>query len=67
METKNEYSIKIAGINSDWTNYRVWKNTQEIEPDDLTIEECGFFQKELYDFSVIFKDRIIEMLKNQIK
>ena len=67
METKNEYSIKIEDINSDWTNYRVWKNTQEIEPDDLTIEECGFFQKELYDFSVIFKDRIIEMLKNQIK
>ena len=29
MKEKNEYSIKIAGINSDWTNYRIWKNDKE--------------------------------------
>ena len=67
MKPKNIYAIKIDDINSDWVNYRLWKNEQEIDPDDLTIEELGFFQKELYVFSVIFKDRIIEMLKNQIK
>ena len=58
METKNIYAIKISGINSDWTNYRVWKNDQDIEPDDLTIEDWNFLKKELYDFYVIFKDHI---------
>ena len=58
METKNEYSIKIAVINSDWTNYRLWKNGQDIDPDDLTIDELEFFQKEMLDFSEMFKERI---------
>ena len=58
METKNEYSIEISGINSDWPHYRLWKNEQDIDPDNLTIEELEFFQKELYDFSKMFKDQI---------
>ena len=58
METKNEYSIKISGINSEWANYRLWKNEQDIDPDDLTIEEWEFFQKELSFFSVMFKEHI---------
>ena len=59
METKNIYAIKIDDINSDWSNYRLWKNGQDIDPDDLTIKELEFFQKELYDFSEIFKNQII--------
>ena len=58
MKEKNEYSIKIAGINSGWTNYRIWKNDKDIDPDELTIEEMVFFQKELYDFSEMFKNQI---------
>lgn len=58
METKNVYSIKLSEINSDWTNYRLWKNGQDIDPDELTIEEMEFFQKELYDFSEMFKNQI---------
>ena len=56
METKNEYSIKIAGINSGWTNYRLWKNGQDIELDDLTVEEMELFEKELIEFSEMFND-----------
>ena len=58
METKNIYAIKIDDINSDWTNYRLWKNGQDINPDDLTVEEMKFFQKELLAFSEMFKERI---------
>ena len=58
METKNEYSIKIEGINSDWPTYRLWKNEQDIDPDELTIEEMELFQKELFDFSEMFKEQI---------
>ena len=58
MKTKNEYSIKIAGINSDWTTYRLWKNGQDIDPYELTIEEMEFFQEELRIFSEMFKERI---------
>ena len=58
METKNIYAIKIDDINSDWVNYRLWKNEQDIDPDDLTIEEWEFFQKELSFFSVMFKEHI---------
>ena len=58
MKTKNEYSIKIAGINSDWVNYRLWKNGKDIDPDNLTIEEMEFFQEELRIFSEMFKERI---------
>ena len=58
METKNEYSIKISGINSDWPNYRLWKNGQDIDPDELTIEEMEFFRKELFYFYNFFKKYI---------
>ena len=58
METKNEYSIKIAGINSDRTTYRLWKNAKDMDPDNLTIEEMELFQKELFDFSEMFKEQI---------
>ena len=58
MKEKNEYSIKIAGINSDWVNYRLWKNGKDIDPDKLTIEEMEFFQEELRIFSEMFKERI---------
>ena len=58
METKNEYSIKMEGINSDWTTYRIWKNGQDIPPYYLTVEEMKIFQKELLAFSEMFKERI---------
>ena len=58
MKTKNIYAIKIDDMNSDWPNYRLWKNGQDINPDDLTVEEMKFFQKELYDFSEMFKEQI---------
>ena len=58
METKNIYAIKIDDINSDWSNYRLWKNGQDIDPDELTIEEWEFFQKELSFFSEMFKEHI---------
>ena len=58
METKNEYSIIIAGINCGWTNYQLWRNGQDIDPDELTIEEMEFFQKELSYFSNFFKKYI---------
>ena len=58
MKEKNEYSIKIAGINSDWTNYRLCKNGQDIDPDDLTVDEMKLFEKELLEFSEMFKEQI---------
>ena len=58
METKNEYSIKIAGINSNWTTYLLWKNGQDIPPYYLTVEDMKIFQKELLAFSEMFKERI---------
>ena len=48
METKNEYSIKISGINSNWTTYLLWKNGHDIYSGDFTIEELEFIQKELF-------------------
>ena len=58
MEKRDIYAIKINDINSDWSNYRLWKNGQDIDPDELTIEELEFFQKELFDFSEMFKEQI---------
>ena len=58
METKNEYSIIIAGINYDWTNYQLWRNGKDIDPDELTIDEMKLFEKELLEFSEMFKEQI---------
>ena len=58
MGTKNIYAIKIDDINSDWTNYRLWKNGKDIDLDNLTIEEMEFFQEELRIFSEMFKEQI---------
>ena len=58
MKKKNIYAIKIDDINSDWTTYRLLKNGQDINPDDLTVEEMKIFQKELYDFSEMFNEQI---------
>ena len=58
METKNIYAIKIDDINSDWVNYRVWKNGEGIYPDDLTVEEMKMFQNELLEFSEMFDNNI---------
>ena len=65
METKNIYAIKIDDMNSDWVNYRLWKNGEDIEPDDLTVEEMIIFRKELLDISEMFNDKIkyIENIK----
>ena len=62
METKNIYDIKIDDINSEWVNYRLWKNGEDIEPDDLTVEEMIIFQKELLDFAEMFNDEIKSFL-----
>ena len=59
MKTKKIYAIKIDDINSDWVNYRIWKNGEDIEPDDLTVDEMKLFEKELLEF--------YEMVKEQIK
>ena len=58
METKNIYAIKIDDIKSDFVNYRLWKNGEDIEPDELTVEEMIIFQKELLDFAEMFNDEI---------
>ena len=58
METKNIYAIKIDDINSIWVNYRLWKNGEDIEPNDLTVEEMRIYLKELLDFSELFNDYI---------
>ena len=58
METKNIYAIKIDDINSDWVNYRLWKNGEDINLDDLTVDEMKLFEKELLAFSEMFKERI---------
>ena len=58
MKTKDIYAIKIEEINSDFITYRLWKNGQDIHPDDLTTEEMKFFQKELLEFSEMFKEQI---------
>ena len=58
MEKRDIYAIKINDINSDWVNYRLWKNGQDIDPDDLTIEEMKLFEKELFDFSEMFREYI---------
>ena len=62
METKNIYAIKIDDIKSDFVNYRLWKNGEDIEPDDLTVEEMIIFQKELLDFAEMFNDEIKSFL-----
>ena len=36
----------------------LWKNGKDIDPDDLTIKELEFFQKELSYFSEEFKSHI---------
>ena len=58
METKNIYAIKIDDINSDWVNYRLWKNGEDINLDDLTVDEMKLFEKELLEFSEMFKEQI---------
>ena len=58
METKNIYAIKIDDINSCWVNYRLWKNGEDIEPNDLTVEEMIIFQIELLEISEMFNDNI---------
>ena len=58
MKTTNYYSIKIDDIKSDWPNYRLWKNGQDIHPDDLTVEEMKLFEKELLEFSEMFNEQI---------
>lgn len=58
MKTKKIYAIKIEEINSDFTTYRLWKNGQDIDPGDLTTEEMKLFQKELFDFSEMFRKYI---------
>ena len=58
MKKKNIYAIKIDDINSDWVNYRLWKNGQDIDPDDLTVDEMKLFEKELLEFSETFKEHI---------
>ena len=62
METKNEYSIKISGINSGSANYRLLKNEQDIDSYDLTIEELELFQKELSFYSEMFRISSITFL-----
>ena len=63
METKNIYAIKIDDINSDWVNFRLWKNGEDINPDDLTLEETIIFRKELLEFSEMF-DSVIKCFEN---
>ena len=63
LENKSEKGVYNGKIEKLKTTIMETK----IEPDDLTIEEFGLLQKELFDFSEMFKNRIIEMLKKQIK
>ena len=58
METKNIYAIKIDDINSDWVNYRLCKDGEDIDPNDLTVEEMKIFRKELLEFSEMFDNNI---------
>ena len=58
MKTKDIYAIKIDDINSDWVNYRLWKNGEDIELNDLTVEEMRMFRKELLEFSEMFDSEI---------
>ena len=58
MEKRDIYAIKIDDINSDWTNYRLWKNGKDINLDDLTVDEMKLFEKELLEFSEMFKEQI---------
>ena len=58
MKTKNIYAIKIDDINSDWVNYRLWKNGEDINLYDLTVDEMKLFEKELLEFSEMFKEQI---------
>ena len=68
MKTKDIYAIKIDDINSDWVNYRVWKNGEDIDPDDLTVEEMIIFRKELLEFAEMFNYQIkyIENIKKKL-
>ena len=58
MKTKNIYSIKLDDINSNFTNFRMWKNGKDIDPDELTIDEMKLLEKELLEFSEMFKEEI---------
>ena len=58
MEPKNIYAIKIDDINSDWVNYRLWKNGEDIDQYDLTVEEMRIFRNELLEFSEMFNNDI---------
>ena len=58
MKTKNIYNIKIEEINSNWTTYRLWKNGQYINNDNLTIEDLEIIQKELLEFTEMFNEQI---------
>ena len=63
METKNIYAIKIDDINSDWVNFRLWKNGEDIDPNELSVEEMRIFRKELLEFSEMF-DSVIKCFEN---
>ena len=58
MTQKDVYSIKISDINSDWANYRIWKNNKDVDPDDLTLEEIKIIADELHDYHLIFMERL---------
>lgn len=58
MKEKNVYSIKISDINSIFSNYRIWKNDKDINPDDLTIEEMILIAEELIDYCKMFENKI---------
>ena len=58
MKAKNIYAIKIDDINSNFTNFRMWKNGKDIDPDELTVDEMKLFEKELLEFSEMFKEEI---------
>ena len=58
MKEKDVYSIKISDINSIFSNYRIWKNDKDIDPDDLTIEEMELIAEELIDYCKMFKNKI---------
>ena len=57
MTPKDVYSIKLSDINSDWPNYRIWKNNKDVDPDDLTLEEIKIIADELHIYNTYFMER----------
>lgn len=58
MALKNVYSIKISDIDSDWPNYRIWKNNENVDPEDLPLDEIKIIADELYEYHLIFMKRV---------